>query len=281
MKKNKLLISLFALLNIFGIQLTKLQAQTFSPFVLNPATDIIIGSAGITLAATDFAMDKIFKINKIQYDESMTFDKQDVNSFDRFLMNDYSKNLDYLSYATQFASLAVPLIMLKAPSDQWLTIGVMYAESALLAYGLKELAKNLVNRPRPYMYFDNPPQKKILNGDWTCSFFSGHTTASFMSAAFTTFVYTTYFPVSKWTIPVIIGSYTLAGMTATLRIFSGNHFLTDVLAGAVTGTLCGILIPLLHTLSVPNPAALQNPVLKNAAANSHGFGIPIGINFTF
>jgi undecaprenyl-diphosphatase len=54
------------------------------------------------------------------------------------------------------------------------------------------------------------------------------------------------YPGSKWKIPVIAGSYTLAAGIAALRIASGNHFITDVLAGAAIGSLYGWLVPFLH-----------------------------------
>jgi len=41
-------------------------------------------------------------------------------------------------------------------------------------------------------------------------------------------------------------SYSLATATALLRVASGSHFMTDVLAGALIGTALGIGIPFLH-----------------------------------
>jgi membrane-associated phospholipid phosphatase len=64
-----------------------------------------------------------------------------------------------------------------------------------------------------------------------------------------TFFSTTFlheFPGSKWRLPVIIGSYTAAAGVASMRILAGSHFLSDVLTGAVIGSLYGWLIPELH-----------------------------------
>jgi undecaprenyl-diphosphatase len=44
---------------------------------------------------------------------------------------------------------------------------------------------------------------------------------------------------------VTITSYALALATAALRVGSGNHFLSDVVAGALIGTVSGIVIPLI------------------------------------
>ena len=97
------------------------------------------------------------------------------------------------------------------------------------------------------MYYDNPPQEE--ESKWNKSFPSGHTTLAFASASFTSYVFGKYYPDSKWRIPVSLSLYTLATTTALLRVSSGNHFLTDVLAGALIGTLCGLTIPMLHTLN--------------------------------
>ena len=45
-----------------------------------------------------------------------------------------------------------------------------------------------------------------------------------------------------------VTAYTAATTTAVLRILSGNHFMTDVLTGALLGTLWGVGVPMLHTL---------------------------------
>ena len=48
--------------------------------------------------------------------------------------------------------------------------------------------------------------------------------------------------------PVIAASYSLAAATAAMRVASGCHFVTDVLAGAALGSVIGIAVPALHTL---------------------------------
>jgi len=39
---------------------------------------------------------------------------------------------------------------------------------------------------------------------------------------------------------------------AALRLSSGNHFFTDVLAGAAIGCSVGFLVPYLHTFNTKN-----------------------------
>lgn len=177
-----------------------------------------------------------------------SFKRDDVNAFDRLIMNPYSKPLDYAGTATTGLALLLPAILLTAPSKDYWKIVVEYAETFALAYGVKELCKFCVNRARPYMYFYGAPENKILEGDWNKSFISGHTTLSFAAAGFTSFLFCKYFSNSPWKIPVIVSSFALASLTAGLRLASGNHFMTDVLCGAVIGTGIGILVPFLNSL---------------------------------
>ena len=171
------------------------------------------------------------------------FSANDVNAFDRLIMNPYSKPLDYTATAFEVLSLSTPAVMFAAPVKDYWKIGLEYAETILLSWGSKEIAKLCVSRPRPYMYFDGAPADKIQDGDWDDSFFSGHSTLSFAAATFATYKFCEYFPDSKFKPLVIAGSYTLALTTACLRLASGNHFMTDVLCGAAVGSAIGFLVP--------------------------------------
>ena len=144
--------------------------------------------------------------------------------------------------------MAAPLALFATDKSEWGVWAVMYAESLLWANGIKEALKFSVRRERPYMYFDDAPQNKIDDGDYLKSFPSGHTTMAFNGAVFLSYTFSKYFPESKWKIPVIAGSLSMAVATGVQRILSGNHFITDVLAGAAIGSFTGFMIPFLHTL---------------------------------
>ena len=249
-------------------------------FSLSPLTDGIIIGTELALLSTDFLLEH--KILENPPYQGEIFSKDNINSLDRFFMQPYSKTFDDIGTITQFASLLTPAVLMAAPMEEWCTIGTMYAESVFLSYGLKELAKNLVNRPRLYMYFEGAPEKDIAEGDWNKSFFSGHTTLSFTGATFASYVFSKYFPDSKWKLPVIVGSYGLATTTAILRMKSGNHFLSDVLVGAVVGSLSGFLVPYLHSFSSNTESNSTGSSLSttNYRASKPGFSfavIPNGV----
>ncbi|MBR4477009.1 MAG: phosphatase PAP2 family protein [Spirochaetales bacterium] len=175
-------------------------------------------------------------------------DPQEVNSFDRPFMAPYSKTLDDLSLVPAIAVALSPAVLLTQPSSEYLTIGLMYIESFAITYGSKELIKFLVHRERPYMYDANTPMSLVQDEEHNESFLSGHTALAFNGASFASYVFCKYNPDSKWKIPVIAASYSLAAATAAMRVASGCHFVTDVLAGAALGTVIGIAVPALHTL---------------------------------
>lgn len=179
--------------------------------------------------------------------DASVLQRSNVNAFDRLSMYAYSDSLDLTSKVFAYAALLTPTVLITTPNTEWLSIGIMYAESVALTFGLKEVGKLLITRNRPYMYFDDYPQKKVDNGDYKQSIPSGHSALAFTGATFTTFVFNQYYPDSKWKVPVIAGSYTLATTTALLRNASGNHFLTDIIAGASIGAFSGFIVPWLHT----------------------------------
>jgi len=76
---------------------------------------------------------------------------------------------------------------------------------------------------------------------------SGHTQFAFASASVTC-VHHHYLPLWGTTPPWVpcATGYALAATTGALRIAADRHYFTDVMAGAVVGSLVGLTIPLLH-----------------------------------
>lgn len=187
------------------------------------------------------------------------YDKKDVNGFDRLFMTKYNEKLDNISTVMSIAQLASPALLVIVPTitgdykwdkDGWIQaakLGAMYTESFVLGLGLKELAKHFIERKRPYMYADGWPSAEYKKGgEWNESFFSGHTTYAFTAASFTSYAFCKMFPDSDYKIPVIASSFAFATAVGIMRMTSGCHFATDVLAGAAVGTLSGFLVPFLQ-----------------------------------
>ncbi|MDC7124482.1 MAG: phosphatase PAP2 family protein [Spirochaetales bacterium] len=252
MYTKKIIAAVFVLIStacLFSLDSAVDERIDRNPFYSEPILDSILLTTSVALNVTVLYLDKVKQINNLEFDGNI-FDSSQINGFDRLFMFQYSPIIDKLGTGLCIVSILTPSLLLSIPSDQWLTIGIMYTETISLAYGLKELGKLCVSRARPYMYFDNFPQDALDDFDWNKSFPSGHTTLSFAGASFTSFVFCKYFPNSKWKIPVIASSYIFAVGTAVCRIASGEHFITDVIAGAIAGTACGLFVPWIHSLNV-------------------------------
>ncbi|MEE0878369.1 MAG: phosphatase PAP2 family protein [Treponemataceae bacterium] len=218
------------------------QKNSNSIFELSWKLDIPLCVTGLTV----FTLPHLLPTEDVIYNPNEIRDLSNLNSFDRWSAQKYSKSVDITSDLFMYLSVLTPLSLLATEKSEYLTWTIMYFEAATLAYGVKDLLKYAVYKERPYMYFDGKPQKEIDENNYYCSFPSGHTTLAFLGATFTSYAFSKYFPESKWKVPVIIGSYTLATLSGTLRILSGSHFFSDVLVGATIGSAIGITIPFLH-----------------------------------
>jgi membrane-associated phospholipid phosphatase len=104
------------------------------------------------------------------------------------------------------------------------------------------------------------------------SFFSGHSAFSFTGAAL---ICMHHFENdllgAPWDTLSCIGGYALATTTATFRVVSDVHYASDVLTGALLGTLVGYGVPLLHY------AYGATPGTSNASLSLHLVPAPNGL----
>ncbi|MCL1821331.1 MAG: phosphatase PAP2 family protein [Prolixibacteraceae bacterium] len=109
---------------------------------------------------------------------------------------------------------------------------LLTAESFIISGVLVRIPKYLAGRPRPDTS-DSPWEwQGPFNGK---SFPSGHTTSAFAVASVIAYQY-------KETLWVPITAYSLATLTGVSRIYDNKHWLSDVFAGAVIGTITGRFI---------------------------------------
>jgi membrane-associated phospholipid phosphatase len=178
----------------------------------------------------------------------MPVDLYYVNGFDRLAMFSYSRGLDVASDVLMYASMTLPMALaLSVSQDQAFAAGVIYFEVMSRAFFAKNTLKFLLPRVRPWVYL--APETGSVPEVWegNDSFPSGHATMAFAAAAFGITVAVLDLPTgSPWFIPFVAGESSLAVLTASFRVVSGMHFMTDVIAGAVLGTAIGIALPLAH-----------------------------------
>jgi len=208
---------------------------------LNLKRELITGVLSLGIGITPF-----FVSNEPE-NIPVNLNKNEVNSFDRPFIFTYKKTLDIITDNSAYGLALLPIISIIPnikEKNTLLTYGIMYSEALLLTFGTIFTLKNAVIRYRPYMYTDGIPDGK--EKDYYNSFPSGAASFSFLGASFLSATFSQEFPESKFKLPVIIGSYSLAATIASLRIISGTHFLTDVLTSALISSLYGWLIPCLH-----------------------------------
>ncbi len=157
---------------------------------------------------------------------------------------DYNKELSTISDITMGLTLVLPSVFaLSAPPCDYLKIGTSYTTTILTSYfGVRSPLKALIDKPRPYVGAEKRPDDSSKDYD---SFPSGHSLMAFSAAAYTYTAYRLWYPDSKTLKTATIAAWTLAGTTAMLRVFSGNHDVIDVLAGAALGSAVGFLGPYL------------------------------------
>lgn len=272
---------------IFDIEIPqneKCVPEQDDPFCLDLVWDSVLIACGAGLYGSALIAKNVFGGD--DYDSSKKYHKSDVNAFDRPFMNEYNHTLDNLGTVTcALTFIALPTALFGGEAavgnfsnSNLLEAAVMLGEAALFTNGIKDWIKLSVQRERPYMYFDERDKDGLENNDFEYSFLSGHTANAFMGATFTTYVFCNYFPDSKLKWPVIATSYLLASGTGVLRMSSGNHFFTDVLAGAAMGSACGFLVPFVHHVI----AERNNSTKKNDKAPQvlvTPYGINVGIKF--
>jgi membrane-associated phospholipid phosphatase len=165
-----------------------------------------------------------------------------ANSF--LILNSYHHQVaDFLFYYITYLgdgwfAVVLSVVLFAFPKTRKLAIVVFaaYAVSGLLA----QLVKNLVEASRPSVYFTLEQYQKFVPGvdlAGAHSFPSGHTTTAFSLAT----VLASYAQNKK----VQIVYLALAIAAGYSRIYLGQHFLTDVLAGALLGSLTAVVAVLI------------------------------------
>ena len=214
-----------------------------APVQLDPVVDGSLLGGGIVLAGVgEFLLPHLAP----PWGPLPAPDLLQVDPLDRAAMAPrYSRPMDLVSTVAEYSTFALPVAVgLLADRADALPLGAVYLESVTLAIGAKNLVNYLVPRYRPYVYTGGAESVDPLELDR--SFPSGHATFAFASATAGVVLFAAYAPNSPYLVPFAITSYGLAAVTATLRVTSGMHFVTDVVAGALLGTLFGYALPALR-----------------------------------
>lgn len=164
------------------------------------------------------------------------FAQSQVQQFDDRIMIDLQNRrtpeqtgiMLFLSKKLLYGNIGVPAGLLVAGTinnDKGMRENAAFiASSTALSYGLTLLIKHIVKRPRPFI--QNISITPVYRAGGT-SFPSGHTSSSIATATALSMAY------PKWY--VIAPAFLWAGTTGYSRMYLGEHYPTDVAAGAALG----------------------------------------------
>ncbi|HRP02067.1 MAG TPA: phosphatase PAP2 family protein [Candidatus Kapabacteria bacterium] len=182
--------------------------------------------------------------------DNYKYNISDINIIDKTFMNGYNPNYALLSDALLMANIVSPTIINYSQFTNSWELPLAYGETIATSFALTYIVKYLVERPRPFNYYKNTPENLLNNYDSQLSFFSGHSSISFSAAVFNSLIYEKYNPYSRYKGLIWSVSLLSATTTATLRVLAGKHFLSDVIIGAIVGSLISYGIIELNSLEV-------------------------------
>jgi len=137
--------------------------------------------------------------------------------------------LGFTQIGNGIASLGIALVLFLA-DDRLLSYELVLGTLSL--WLVVELVKFLIHRARPFIQLT---QTRIVgNRAIGRSFPSGHTSQAFFMAT----LMTQHFHLSIW---IIFLLYTAALLVGVTRMYVGAHYPRDVLAGAILGSVWGLL----------------------------------------
>ena len=232
-------------------------------FTIDPVSDITLtaGGAGVTaLLGLILSTGEIKPFPVSPGDESKLLGIDRIAVTQRLDPNAGTYSNIGLWSAIGFAALDPFLSAYRDGWDAALVDAVMYAESLSLTEALTDITKIAVRRPRPIDYINcttaaaSPLSGSCSSTDVELSFFSGHAaTVGSITATATYLAFVRSPHTARPWITLGVGT-ALTAFVSYERVRSGNHFPTDVIAGATAGAVVGVLVPHFHRHSQDAPS---------------------------
>jgi len=189
----------------------------------------------------------------------------EVPGIDRIALGKRSHPADVASTVTLGVALAAPVVV------DWVDVGfspplaedmTIYGEVLTLSGTVTELAKWVVQRPRPYVYGSTSPSVLEAKGSYS-SFFSGHVSASVGALTALSMTQTLRHGSSAWWLWMVTA---LVGTSVAIeRVAAGQHFPTDVITAGLVGGATGFIVPWLHARGGPGRPSVTVAPLSGGA----------------
>jgi undecaprenyl-diphosphatase len=240
MRKTTRVVTTIGLAILLGAVTASAAETGTAPFTLSWRLDAPLLATGVPMFAVSLLLPTVV------YDGA-PLDPHGIPAVDAWCLCGYCSWSDRGSDHAWYALLALPVLYGLLEGPPWMVpLGVMFTEAFALSMGIDGLLEKAVRRPRPYLYTGTASPEILAMDEGLESFPSGHTTSSCAAASFIAYTYCRLHPDSPWRLPVCAGVTVLAGVQAAFRLRSGEHFLTDIVAGALLGTAAGVLVPIAH-----------------------------------
>jgi membrane-associated phospholipid phosphatase len=177
-------------------------------------------------------------------------DPSGINALDRLALNHSSAGARTAADIISFIPIAyLGIDMFDVGLRNWktyLTDLWVVAESLAWNGAIQDIVRRAVRRPRPFLYSPGVYPADRDSSDAGYSFYSGHTSFAFALATSASYTFTLRHPHSKWRYVVWPVLMAVASIEPILRVYSGDHFPTDVIVGAVAGSAVGLFFPAVH-----------------------------------
>lgn len=235
MKLSRLILCCVTLVLLHGFACAK------ESYKLSPNVDIPLAVTSLLVAGGGGYLYSQMSIPE----ESDRKTRADLLPWDRKFAGRYNETADFMSDVGSLFALAPFAIggiawhSGSSNSQEFLTFSTMLVQSLLFQHGINVAFRSLEIWPRPYIFADEGKGKiKAENAKAEAygSFFSGHASAAFTIAVFT----------SEWFSEISANpdairvtralAFSLAGLESVLRVAAGKHYPTDILVGALVGT---------------------------------------------
>ena len=134
-----------------------------------------------------------------------------------------------------------------ADNERLAALGLHGTEAIVIGFAATGVIKVVAGRARPYLGRDDPYNFAFMRGlraEAYRSFPSGHTLVAFAAATVVVEETRRWWPGSLWYIaPLAYGGATMAGVA---RMYSNNHWASDVVMGAALGAFSGHKVAKYH-----------------------------------
>ncbi|MBI1289349.1 MAG: phosphatase PAP2 family protein [Flavobacteriales bacterium] len=237
------LLSVLLGLTILG-QVYSQEAE--SPYNFNWKRELIYASGSGLIAAGGVFAD--YQIQPLTAAQINALDPYALPGLDMSAVHRWNPKADLASDIMLYGSITLPAFLMinKRARKDFLAVGFIYAETALLTLGVTELAKTAVRRPRPFVYNKDVDVSYKTDRDARLSFFSGHTSITAALCFTTAKVFSDYSDNETHKALVWTGAILFPAAVGMLRYEAGKHFPTDIIAGYIIGGTIGYLVPWLH-----------------------------------